>query len=173
MTAFAAIVTDVQGRADTGDLAAAATRVTDLETAWDEAEPKLRPLDAAQWGTVDDAIDGVLQALRAGTPAPDVVTADLAALQTVLADPAAALKDAGQGQVVMVGSVAVTDELGHAVPCEELLATLRAGLAGAKLSAADQGRAQDLQAKATERCNADDDARSDAFSAQALALVTQ
>jgi hypothetical protein len=47
---FAAIVTDTQTIAATGDLAAAQTRITDLETAWDEAEPTLRHVDLGPSG---------------------------------------------------------------------------------------------------------------------------
>ncbi len=49
---FAAIVTDSRPLPRTGDLAAAQTRITDLETAWDEAEPTLRapiPTPGALW----------------------------------------------------------------------------------------------------------------------------
>lgn len=54
-----------------------------------------------------------------------------------------------------------------------MLKSVTDGLASAKLSDAEKAAATDFQTKATERCNADDDQRADAFSAQALALVSK
>ncbi|WP_018896924.1 hypothetical protein [Rhizobium sp. 2MFCol3.1] len=57
------------------------------------------------------------------------------------------------------------------VPCEEMLKDMRAAKASAKLSDADMASVNDLEAKAVERCNADDDARSDKFSADAMKIM--
>ena len=96
--------------------------------------------------------------------------AALAALQTALTDPTAGTAPAAGGPGTVSGIVA-TDASGRALPCEVVLEQLRTGLAGGAIPDADRTAATALQAKATERCNADDDARSDAFSAQALALL--
>lgn len=57
------------------------------------------------------------------------------------------------------------------VPCEEMLKDMRAAKADAKLADADLAKVNDLEAKAIERCNADDDVRSDKFSMDAMAIV--
>ena len=163
LTPFAAIVTDTQAIAATGDLAAAQTRITDLETAWDEAEPTLRAADPNAWGVVDTAIDDALSALRKGTPSPVEVTDTLAFLQETLAGPVAAAVTGAQ----LVNGIAVTDETGHALPCEAMLAGLTAALG----TTPPAPEVSDLQSKALERCNADDDTRANAFTAQALSLL--
>ncbi len=57
------------------------------------------------------------------------------------------------------------------VPCEDMLKTLRDTLETVKLSDADMKTVAELQAKGTERCNADDDKRADAFFTDALKLA--
>ena len=160
---FAAIVTDTQTIAATGDLAAAQSRITDLETAWDEAASTLRAADTNAWGVVDSAIDDALSALRNGIPSPVEVTDTLAALQETLAGPMAAVVTGAQ----ILNGIAVTDDTGHALPCEGMIKDVAAALAGKTPTP----EVADFQTRALERCNADDDTRANAFSAQALALL--
>ncbi|CAN7635470.1 hypothetical protein LJR098_006124 [Rhizobium sp. LjRoot98] len=57
------------------------------------------------------------------------------------------------------------------VPCEEMLKEMRAAKATATLSEADMTKVNDLETKAVERCNADDDARSDGFLTEAMTIM--
>lgn len=166
------IITDVQKIAATGDFAAAEKRITDFETTWDDSASAMRALDPNAWGNVDQAADGALDALRSTTPAADSVTTTLASLAASLANPTgAAGADTASVAVTLVSGIAVTDDKGRALPCEDMIKAVKAAITTAKLSDADKATVADLQTKSLERCNADDDQRADQFSAQALALL--
>ena len=171
LSAMKKIVSDVETIAMTGDFVAAEKRITDYETAWDDAAGKLRAMDSNAWGNVDQTSDDALSALRANPPVAAEVTATLAALAASLDAPANAPGQAPAAGVTMVSGIAVTDEAGRALPCEVMLKDVAAGLATTTIAGADKASATDFQTKALERCNADDDARADGFSAQALALL--
>jgi hypothetical protein len=58
------------------------------------------------------------------------------------------------------------------VPCEDMLKTTKDALAAATtLAAADKTKVDELIAKGTDRCNADDDMRADGFFADAMKLM--
>lgn len=82
---FRGIVTDTLAKVKAGDQAGATARITDLETAWDDAEDRLRPMNDTAWSFLDSKIDAALKAVRAASPDP-------AAEQHALDDLRAALR---------------------------------------------------------------------------------
>lgn len=81
---FRTIVTDTTAKVTSGDRAGATARITDLETAWDDSEDRLRPLDGAAWSYLDGKIDAALKAVRASNPDPAIEQQALNALNSAL-----------------------------------------------------------------------------------------
>lgn len=81
---FRIIAQDTLSKVQAGDQAAATARVKDLETAWDDDEQSLRPMDETAWHALDGQIDSILRALRAGQPDPSTESQSLTALLNTL-----------------------------------------------------------------------------------------
>ncbi|WP_336366396.1 hypothetical protein [Marinobacter sp. C2H3] len=168
LSEYESIVEETRNLAAQGDLKAAEKRVTRFETLWDDEEDTLRPQAPNAWGNVDAAADKTFAALRAAHPDEAKALAALDHLSETLKSPDQAI---GGATVKTIAGTPVTDANGHPVPCETLLGKLRSQLDTTTLSGSELQQTKDLQAQATERCNADDDVRSDQFAAQALALI--
>ncbi|MCI4660053.1 COG4705 family protein [Cryobacterium zhongshanensis] len=67
---FRSIASDTLALVKTGDQTGAATRVTDLETAWDDNQTELNAADCKAWSFLDHQIDPVLASVRASAPDP-------------------------------------------------------------------------------------------------------
>jgi len=87
LSAMRAIVQDTADLVKKGDLSGAVGRITDWETAWDQAQQTLRPKNKTQWRFVDDASDAALAALRAKPQVLPTITATLTALLAALDNP--------------------------------------------------------------------------------------
>jgi hypothetical protein len=87
LTPFRVIVVDISAQIDKGDLAGAKNRIKDIETQWDDAEAALKPRAAADWHTVDKAIDRALDALRAASPDPAKCKQSITELLSVMEKP--------------------------------------------------------------------------------------
>ena len=81
---FRTIAADSLTQVQAGDQTAATARIKDLETAWDNDQPTLQPMDDASWTVLDGQIDKVLKALRASNPDPATETQTLTTLLTSL-----------------------------------------------------------------------------------------
>src|SRR5882757_9232931 len=78
---FRTITADTLAKVQAGDQTGATARIKDLETAWDDDQATLQPLDDNGWTVLDGQIDDVLTSLRAGQPDP---AAEKQALTTLL-----------------------------------------------------------------------------------------
>jgi uncharacterized membrane-anchored protein len=81
---FRTIAQDTLAKVQAGNQTGATARIKDLETAWDDDEAALRPLDETAWHVLDGRIDSVLKALRTSKPDPATETQTLITLLTAL-----------------------------------------------------------------------------------------
>jgi hypothetical protein len=84
LSTFRAITQDTLDKLNASDQRGATTRIRDLETAWDNAEARLKPLSPAEWTKIDDKIDAALRQLRAVNPNPGTEKTALQELLDVL-----------------------------------------------------------------------------------------
>jgi uncharacterized membrane-anchored protein len=80
---FRTIVEDTLTKVRAGDQSGAKSRITDLETLWDDDQSSLQPIDENAWAVLDRAIDNALKSVRASHPDR---AAEAQALNDLLAD---------------------------------------------------------------------------------------
>ena len=78
------IVQDTLAKVQAGDQAGAIARIKDLETAWDDDQSTLQPMDDTGWTVLDGQLDEVLTSLRASQPDPGTEKQALDTLLTSL-----------------------------------------------------------------------------------------
>mgnify|MGYP006267497957 CR=1 FL=1 len=61
---FLALARETLALLEAGKQTEMVAKLTDLETAWDDAEKALRPRDEARWTTLDKTLDRAISALR-------------------------------------------------------------------------------------------------------------
>ncbi|RUP31737.1 MAG: hypothetical protein EKK51_12160 [Mycolicibacterium sp.] len=74
------VVQDTLVRVNAGDQAAARSRITDLETAWDQDQDRLQAIDSNTWTALDQEIDAALKSVRSSSPSADDEKRDLTTL---------------------------------------------------------------------------------------------
>jgi uncharacterized membrane-anchored protein len=84
VTKFRTITQDTLAKIQAADQAGATARIKDLETAWDDDQATLQPMDPTGWTVLDGQIDDVLHALRASNPDPGSEKQTLTTLLTSL-----------------------------------------------------------------------------------------
>ena len=80
---FRVVTQDTLAKVQAGDQAGATSRIKDLETAWDNDQGTLQPINSTAWSILDRQIDAVLKALRSSSPDANAQTQ---ALTTLLVD---------------------------------------------------------------------------------------
>lgn len=84
LSSFRTITSDTLALVKKNDLTGAKNRIKDLESAWDQARPKLHSMNAGAWDKLDSAIDAALKALRSSNPDAKASGDALAALLIVI-----------------------------------------------------------------------------------------
>ena len=84
LSSFESIVNDALVLVDKGDLNGAQKRITDFETAWDQAEETLYPKDKTGWSVIDDAADAAISSLRVDAPNATKAQKSVSALMDTL-----------------------------------------------------------------------------------------
>lgn len=84
LSAFRKIAEDMLRLVRAGDLSGAKSQANDLETAWDNAQARLRSMNPEKWTLMDNAIDDVLTKVRSGKPNGAEISASLESLIAVI-----------------------------------------------------------------------------------------
>lgn len=84
LSAFKKIADDMLKHVNSGDLAGAKSLAGDLETAWDNGQPRLKAMNTEKWTQIDIAIDDVLKKTRAANPDAQECTASLESLMAAI-----------------------------------------------------------------------------------------
>ncbi|MGH7270714.1 MAG: COG4705 family protein [Polyangiaceae bacterium] len=84
LSVFRGLVKGMQASIRSGDLAGARAKADDLETAWDNGQARMKPMNPDKWTVMDDACDGVLTSIRSSKASDAERLSALDALMTVI-----------------------------------------------------------------------------------------
>jgi hypothetical protein len=145
ITAFRKIAEDMLSLVRAGNMSGAKTRADDLETAWDNAQARLRPMNEEKWILMDSAIDDVLTKVRSGQQNGAEISDSLESFINVMDNLG---NQAAQPRTETPGPVSSTKPLGDLSAfrkiAEDMLRLVRAGdMSGAKSRAGDLESAWD------------------------------
>jgi uncharacterized membrane-anchored protein len=84
LSAFRKIAEDMLSLVRAGDMSGAKSRANDLETAWDNGQARLRPMNEEKWTLMDNAIDDVLTKVRSTQQNGAQTSASLESFITVM-----------------------------------------------------------------------------------------
>jgi sarcosine oxidase gamma subunit len=145
LSVFRKIAEDMLSCVRAGDLSGAKSLANDLETAWDNAQARLKAMNPDKWTVMDNAVDDVLTKVRATQPNGAESSVSLESFISVI-DTLGNQKS--QSQTQAPSSVATKKPLGDLSAfrkiAEDMLRLVRAGdMSGAKLRADDLETAWD------------------------------
>lgn len=84
LAAFRKIAEDMLSLVRAGDMSATKSRADELETAWDNAQARLKAMNPDKWTVMDNAVDDVLTKVRATPPNATGSSASLESFITVI-----------------------------------------------------------------------------------------
>lgn len=84
LSTFRKIAEEMLQKVNAKDMNAAKSKAAGLETAWDDAQTKLRPMNPEKWTQMDNAIDDVLKKARAAQPDASANAASINSLIAVI-----------------------------------------------------------------------------------------
>jgi hypothetical protein len=139
LSAFRKIAEDMLSLVRAGDMSGAKSRADDLETAWDNAQARLRPMNPDKWTLMDNAIDDVLKKVRSTQTNGAESSASLESFITVM-DTLGSQKSPppNQAPVSVPSAKPLGDLSAFRKIAEDMLRLVRAGdMTGAKSRAGD------------------------------------
>ena len=145
LTPFRTIAEDMLQKVNAGDMSGAKTRADDLETAWDNSQARLRPMNEEKWTQMDGAIDDVLTKVRAGQPNPSVIKASLQSFISVM-DNLGKQAATPQNQTSPTGTKSSNQPLGDLSAYRKIAEDMRRMVGAGDFSGA-KTRARDLESE--------------------------
>ncbi len=144
LTAFRTIAEDMLTMVHGGDMAGAKTRADDLESAWDNGQAVMRPMNEEKWTVMDTAIDDILTKARSGKQNAAEIGASLESFITVMDTLGKASQAPSQAPTSVPSAKSLGDLTAFKTIASDMLRLVRAGdMSGTKSRAGDLETAWD------------------------------